>query len=401
MKRQRLAMLAASILAACSQAGQPVPTLKADVIAIATDFPLNGASAGSGISATEGARYAVEQRRTIGKFRLVLKSFDDSLAGFPEAAKAAQNVQRMAADPEVLAMVGPYNSFVAAEIIPVASYYHLAIVSPSTSSNCLTLKLPGCQFPLRPGGENNFYRIASSDTDQARAMADLAIAHLSVSKVAVLSDGFAYGEFLADSFSQQLAAYGGTVVLREQFRPSTNDFSELLRRVKDRGGQAVYFGGAPTHGACQIPKEMQTVLPDAYFMGGDALIDPDCLRDAGKAADLRMIATLANPSVGTDPQSKKTVDEYTKAHHPVGAYTFAAYDSARILIDAIERAIAAHGGKKPSRQQVLEALAASHFSGATGTWSFDANGDATAASVSFYRVQAGTWAYWHAIALGR
>ena len=397
MSRARaLLILALMTIAACAPAPQESRPTTA-VIAIGSDFPLTGVFGASGFSTTEGARYAVEQRRTIGKFRLIFKPFDDSLAGVQDPAKGAQNIKRMGVDSEILGIVGPFNSTEAKAEIPVASQYNLALVSPSATANCLTASLVSCQVPARPGAANTFFRIAAPDTAQARAMADFAVQRLHSTSIAVLSDGHSYGEGLAASFIQALPGAGGTVVLREQLQSSSNDFSELLQRIKARGGQAIYVGGSPSFGVCRIRAQMQAILPAAYFLGGDALLDQSCVKDASSGANDRMIATIAQGPPSADPRTRKVVDDYKKSGHPVGAYTFAAYDCAEILIDAIQRAIDRNAGRLPSRQQVLEAVAVTHLQGVTGNWSFDAHGDATAPGISFYRVEGGSWSFWQAV----
>jgi branched-chain amino acid transport system substrate-binding protein len=76
-------------------------------------------------------------------------------------------------------------------------------------------------------------------------------------------------------------------------------------------------------------------------------------------------------------------------------YTFSAYDCGRIVIDAIDRAIRANGGKIPTREEVRKAIASTNdFKGITGTYSFDANGDVVNPSFSFYTVKQGSWAFW-------
>jgi branched-chain amino acid transport system substrate-binding protein len=76
-------------------------------------------------------------------------------------------------------------------------------------------------------------------------------------------------------------------------------------------------------------------------------------------------------------------------------YVFVAYDCAEIIISAIERAMQANGGKVPSRQQVLNAVASTRdFAGASGTFTFLPSGDPIQPSVSVYRVQTGSWTFW-------
>lgn len=63
--------------------------------------------------------------------------------------------------------------------------------------------------------------------------------------------------------------------------------------------------------------------------------------------------------------------------------------------------MAANGGRKPSRQQIVAAVAATqNVRGITGTWSFDSNGDATPPGMSFYRVEGGKWVLWKSGSLG-
>ena len=56
---------------------------------------------------------------------------------------------------------------------------------------------------------------------------------------------------------------------------------------------------------------------------------------------------------------KDLIDNFKKARpkkDDLGAYTFPGYDCAKILIDAIGRAIDTAGGNMPTRRQVLEAV---------------------------------------------
>lgn len=399
MKTRFLVGMLLGIVTGCSPTAPIPPVPSRDVIAIASDFPLQGQYANPGSTATEGVRFAVARHPTIGKFALTFKPFDDNLGGLPDTAKGIQNVQQMAADPQILGIVGPYLSFMAAAEIPVASRYDLPMLSPATTSDCLTLSTPDCRPPARAGGINNFFRITAPDSAQATAMADFVVTNLGIHTVGVLSDGFPYGDALARNFVRRISALGGTVILQEKFSSSTNDFSDLLSRLKAGGGQALYVGAVAAHGVCRIAAQMQVIVPDAYFLGGDGLVDAACVKDAGSSATARMIATVAgNPVLGTDPVSKGLIDDYNRSHRSdqLGAYTFAAYDCAEILIDAIRRAIDANGGKFPSRRQVIQAVAATHLKGVTGTWSFDSRGDATAPGISLFRVDAGRWRFWKA-----
>lgn len=391
MGRLRLLCLVLLLAPGCSPAAPTAPL--DDVISIASDFPLVGVF--NMVALKEAVAYGVAQSEPIGRYHIGFRSFDDSLAGNPEPVKGAQNVKRMLQDPSVLAMVGPANSPVAAQEIPIASAGKLAMVSPSNTFNCLTLSLPDCPRPERPGGRNNYFRIATPDVVQATAMADFALTTLRLTRVAVLSESGPtdYGRSVASSFSTEFTAQGGTVTLNERYLPTTTDFSDVLNRIAYGHAQAVYVGGFPSRGACRIRAQMRGILPEeTYFLGPDALPVPTCIEDAGPAANEQMIATeaVSQPDF-KDPRAKS----YLKTHSNRDAYVFAAYDCVLILVDAIRRGFEANHGKVPSREQVLAAVATtSGLKGITGTWSFDANGDATAPGISFYRVEGRQWVPW-------
>jgi branched-chain amino acid transport system substrate-binding protein len=397
MRRLRLLSLVLLLEAGCSVEA-PVAN-PVDIVSIASDFPLTGVFSTAPLK--EAVAFATAQAGPIGRYHLAFRSFDDSLAGVPEPAKGAQNVKRMLQDPSVLAMVGPANSPAAVEEIPVASAGELAMVSPTNTFNCLTLRLPGCQLPRRPGGMNNYFRIAAPDVRQGTAMADFALTSLHLNRVSVLGETGPtdYGPSLANSFSREFTTQGGTVTLNEQYLPTTNDFSDVLNRIAAGKAQAIYVAGVPSFGACRIRAQMRGILPEGtYFLGADALVGQTCITDAGGAANEQMVATeaVSQPNL-KDPRAKN----YLKSHSNPDADVFAAYDCVLILVDAIRRGFEANHGRVPSREQVLAAVSTTAgLKGITGTWSFDANGDATAPGMSFYQVQGGRWVLWKSNTLG-
>jgi ABC-type branched-subunit amino acid transport system substrate-binding protein len=113
--------------------------------------------------------------------------------------------------------------------------------------------------------------------------------------------------------------------------------------------------------------------------------------DAGAGADDHLVAAVSARQPATVPPALRNL----RNTGFVDAYVFAAYDCAEILVAAIDQAIKQNGGKVPTREQVLAAVAATHdFKGLTGTFSFNANGDATNPAVSLYYVRGGVWTFW-------
>jgi branched-chain amino acid transport system substrate-binding protein len=409
VRARGLIVLISAALVAFACGGSGGTSSKGEII-IASNLPVSGADASSGLPAQQGANFAVTRAGTIKGFTLKFVPYDDAVNGVHDPQKGVQNVQQMLADSKVLGMVGPFNSSVAKAEIPVGNQAPLAMISPSNTNECLTQSLDYCQkengftpSSLRPTGKNNYFRIAAADTFQGPAMADFAIKAkpdgLGITKVAVWDDQETFGLGVANNFAKEFAAKGGTVVDRKSYDPkSKKDFKDFLASAKNKGAQAIYTGSTSATGGCIARSQMAGLFnPDIYYLGPDGIGDAQCLKDAGSMANGNMFATQGVADATQNPDAKGIIDAY-KAAYPgsssIGAYTFGAYDCAAILIDAIGRAIDANGGNMPSRQQVIDQVAkTSNLKGLTGVITFDANGDPTKPTLQFQQVSNGEWVF--------
>ncbi|HEY1163361.1 MAG TPA: branched-chain amino acid ABC transporter substrate-binding protein [Candidatus Dormibacteraeota bacterium] len=393
-------------LAACSSGdSRPKAGIK-----IGVDLPLTGAEGQAGTPTLNGVRFFVHQHPVLDGFNVVVSARDDSLKGVQDPKVGAQNMSAFVIDPLVMGVIGPFNSSVARVTIPIANQAHLAVISPSTSNQCLTkvtflpsglsptrqavgCKEVGLPLPadLRPTKVNNFFRLATTDDLQGAAAADYGYTKLKLLRVAVLSDHEAYGQALASGFRSRFNKLGGLVVLYQDFTPAANlDLTTFFSRAKKDGAQAIYFGGVTANHGCLIRAQMAAVFGAAApYLGGDGIAeDPACVRDAGTNA-IGIHATV--PAVDPDqaPGAKGAIDAF-KAAYPgardYGPYTMLAYDATAVLYDALDKAIKAGGGKLPARDEVVAKLAATTaFEGVTGTFGFDAAGDTTQRIVSVFQ----------------
>ncbi len=375
-------------------------------IVIASELPTSGADASSGLPAQQGAQFAVQQKGSIKGFKLTFLPLDDAVNGSHDPQKGVQNVQQMISNPKVLGMVGPFNSSVAKAEIPVGNQVPLAMVSPSNTNECLTQSFDYCQKEngftpqsLRPTGKNNYWRVAAADTFQGPAMADFAVDTLKASKAAVWDDEETFGKGVADNFAKELQKKGGTVVSRKSYDPKSKaDFKDFLLDAKDKGAQAIYVGGTSSTKGCIARAQMKGLFsPDIYYLGPDGIGDKQCISDSGDQANSNMYASQGVADATQNPDAKSVVDAYKKAFpnpQDLAAYTFASYDCAAILVDAIGRAIDANGGNMPTRQQVVDQVGKTkNFKALSGTITFDKNGDPTSPVLQIQQVKNGDWAF--------
>jgi branched-chain amino acid transport system substrate-binding protein len=372
-------------------------------IKIGVELPLSGTEGSQGQPILKGVRYGVQRAGgSVKGFNLQVVDYDDAVNGVHDPQKGAQNVTSMVGDPKVLGFVGPLNSNVAKNEIPIASDAHLALISPANTNVCLTKDAPDPRFPynadcgglagqLRKGNPNNYFRLVTSDDYQGPAMADFFLQALKINKVAVASDNETYGKGIADAFQTEFKAKGGTVVGQrfDYDSKNTNDFKPWLTQAKSAGALGVYAGGLTSTKVCNLRAQMKGIFDATVPMGGgDGIVqDSECVKAAGDMSP-NTYASIAAVDPSHVPSAKDTIDGYKKANpspNDYTAYSIVATDAAGILVAAIGRAIDAAGGKMPTREQVrAEVAKTQNYQGALGSTSFDKGGDTNVKIVSIY-----------------
>ena len=381
-------------------------------ITIGVDLPLTGSEGSAGTATLNGVRFFVQRHPVLDGFTISVDARDDPAGASQATSRGLRNLESLIAQPRVLAIIGPFDSNVARAQIPVANRAHLALVSPGTSSRCLTkepflpallnpartaitCKAAGLPSPaeLRPTGVNNFFRLSTTDELQGPAAADYATRQLHLQRMAVLTDGEAYGQGLADSFTARFIHLGGSVVAHTDLDPSKAiDATAFLQAAKNDRAQGVYYGGTSSNHACVLRSQMTTVFGAdvaAPLLGGDGIaLDPTCVGDAGaSAAGIYATVPAADPE-HVDSASPVISAFRTQYGRPqdFGPGTIAAYDATGAVYDALDRAIKASAGNLPARDSVVAELAATRaYSGTTGVFGFDPEGDTTLRLVSIFR----------------
>ena len=368
--------------------------------------------AGFDIAVRDGAAFAVEQARSVRSFTLRFVPYDDSLQGAYNSDQGVENMQRMVLDHNMLGMVGPLRGPVARAELPIANRASLAMISPTITEPCLTHPLDHCSFllnmepaRLRPTGKNNYFHVAATDQFHGPAMAEFAYNSLGLRRIAILGEPSSFSLFASDSFAAAFTKAGGTVVARQDFDVTGDaapNFRPWLMQARAAGAQAIYAGGLFEYPLAPRLQSQGIFDPASYYLGIDG--SPDLFRygiageptkEAGSMLNEHIYASRGIGAPQLNPRAAKTTAAFVKAHpDPVenNSETFAGYDSAAILIDAIGRAIDANGGKMPTRQQVVDQLSkTTAFQGLTGTYTFSAAGDPTTPSLQILQYKAGAW----------
>jgi branched-chain amino acid transport system substrate-binding protein len=360
---------------------------------IGLDMPLSGEDSFRGIPVRNAVKLAIEDANNAGGVKgskLALSILDD--AGPPrgqDPKKGAANAQAMVGDPTVLAMVGPWGSAVANEVIPITNAGGLFECSPSNTDPFLTKPPDGATLRSAHPDRISYVRLAPRDDIQAPGLASFAFNDLRA-RVALVIDDADFGAEIADAFQQAYEADGGEV-LRAQL-PKGADPKTVLGPLSQGSNPpgVVFFGGITETGAPGLREAMRT-----SGHGDVPLLSWDGLYDGTGADDGSYInAVGAAHALGTFvshaslPLPKASfVESYRRTYNvEPDEYAAASYACVQVIVETLQ-AVATTGQTPAALREAVRAYAITHrFDTVIGDVRFDANGDSIHQFVTFYRV---------------
>ncbi len=381
-------LAAALALAACSSGTGAPGDCDTDrgTLAVGLIAPLSGPLANIGLGMRDSADLAVRQanaRCAVPGYRLELQARDDR-ADPPTGAAAARD---LATNPNLIGVVGTYNSSTAQAVQPVLGDAGIVQVSPGNTNVSLTRGVNPVTAPLRQ--YQTYFRVVATDAVQGPAAADH-LAALGRTRVAVVSDGQTYGEGIADEFVKQLGTRGGDALMRMTL-PAGSPPDAAVAAISRARPQAVFYGGEyPDAGP------LSRALTDlgVPLVGGDGIVDPDYAAAGGRDGDL---GTSVGPPTETLPGAKTFTDAYRAAGYreSYGQYGAYSFDATDVVVGSVATVLGRDGGGaewSPARRgSVAQAVQAYDGDGVTGPISFDRFGDVGTDAVTVYRLVGGRW----------
>lgn len=342
------------------------PPVAQDKIVIGVYADLTGDNSTFGEETRNGVQLAVEEVNKAGGVmgRQVEVVVEDTRTDPTQARNA---VTKLIQKDAVLAVIGEVASSMSLAGGPICDEYGVPMISPSSTNPAVT------QI-----GEYIF-RVCFIDPFQGEVMAKFARENLKVSKVAVLYDNTSdYSVGLADFFRKNFEKMGGTITGELTYKPADTDFRSQLTTIKGQNPEAIFIPGY-YKSAGLIARQARELGITVHLLGGDGWSSPNLISGAGgpgKALEGCYFSDHYSPEDPT-PEIQEFVSKYRSKYGKVpGGLAALAYDAARLLFDAIERA------GSVDRAAVQKAIAGTKdFKGVTGGITIDENGDAKKAAV--------------------
>lgn len=193
---------------------------------------------------------------------------------------------------------------------------------------------------------SNFFRVCYTDDFQGPVMAKFAYDHLKLKNVAIMTDAKQpYSVGLSESFRKAFVGYGGTIVDEQRYQSKETQFSSYISNLKSKNPQGVFLSGYFNE-VGPIASQMRTAGLKVPLFGGDGWDSSDLLTSGGDAIVDGFFCNHYNKEEPR-PEVKAFLEAWKAKYGGEPGTTMGAlgYDGAKLMMDAIKRALE-KGGKK-------------------------------------------------------
>ena len=334
---------------------------------VAVAAPYTGSAAAFGEMIRRGAELRekeINEAGGINGMKLTLLFEDDAGKG----SEASLVAERIANNPQIVAVVGHFNSD--CSLAGQEIYDRAGIVELSPGSTAVEV-CEGSPWTFR-----NLYH----DGFQGKFIAQYLDNVLTgIESVAVFFDNDAYGRGLRNAFVAEAEKIGLTLVASEAYERDSTNFKAQLTSIKAKNPDAIFISGLYTE-ASLIVKQGREAGITAQFFGADGVDSPDFLTIAGSAAEGTYLTTPFTFGAGGAEAQQMAAD--FEALHGVAPDTWAAltYDAVGMIAEALEKTYNTEASIADNRKAIREHLASldtpeEGYEGITGLTYFDIKGD--------------------------
>lgn len=349
-------------------------------VKIGMGAPMTGDNAQFGVDISQGAKIAIEDGGDVEGFAFELVVEDDG--GTPEGGASVAN--KLVSDPTIVAIAGHIFSGATDAAMPIYERVGIPMMSPSATNPPLTQK-----------GSKVFNRVAFTDAAQGKFAAEYLYNELGKRRIAVMHDGQAYGQGLAEVVAARFQELGGEVVETQAITPNETDYTAPLASIASKNPEALYYGGYVQEAVVLVNQMQQAGLTDVIFFGCDGTYGEDFIARGGANAEgAYAVALVPAASAEVTAFNNKYKEKFGAEAGSLSPYTWNAYDSAAVLVAAIKQVafVDNDGNLVVPRGALVEAVRTTRdFKGLSGTLTCDETGECNASGPIFYIVKDGQW----------
>jgi branched-chain amino acid transport system substrate-binding protein len=363
---------------------------------IVSDLPLKGDSAERSRQMNNAIIQEIARKgwQAGQKTQIAFQACDDSIGSTGEwdEGLCRANAQAYAANPDVIGVIGTYNSGCAAIEMPIlnrAPGGGLAMVSPGNTFVCLTQPSPTLCVKDEPDvyfptGNRNYVRVVPNDAVQGAGLASFA-RDIGVKRPFVLyaaDDPTSLGQ--AMTFQSAAAALGMLPRGAAQWDPNADDYAVQMNKVRHSGADAVVLAGILEQNGVQLIRDKVAALGpnDGAFklLAFDGFAQQATIDNTGPDAKGMYVSLPGKVPSALTGAGDVFVKELRAQNGDQPVEVFAPYagQAAEVLLEAVRQGSTRAGTISELFKTKVEA-------GITGSFTITPTGDPVPAPISVQR----------------
>ena len=359
---------------------------------IVSDLPLQGDSAERSKQMNDAIVQEMARKGwQAGNTEVAFQACDDSLASTGEWDEnlCRSNADAYAGNPDVIGVIGTYNSGCAQVMIPILNQAPgggLPMVSPGNTLVCLTepgsICKPNEPDVYYPSGTRNYVRVVPNDAVQMAGLASFANEQGIHNPFILVAADDPTSKGQADTFEGAARKLGMNIAGTAQWDQKAKSYTNLMDQAKASGADAVLLAGLLEQNGAQLIKDKVSVLGPNN--GGVKLLAPDgfaqnaTIDQAGPASAGMFVSQPGKVPGSLTGEGSAFVKEI-KAQvggEPLEVFAPYAGQAAEVLIAAIQAGDATRAG-------VISSLFKTHVNdGIVGSFTITPSGDPSPAPIS-------------------
>ncbi len=362
-----MAIIIAIIVVISSQRSEMSASVRMAVL-----LPLTGSGSDQGEWVKQGFEVALRDVNKSAKYKIELTYQDTQ--GAPKNTISAYNQLKPT---RTMPVVFTWGSGAGIALTPIVNKDKVIQVGVATAADSYSTP------------DDYTFRNFPSASQEAQFSADAVLNTLKKKSVSILKINNDYGLSSAKAFGALYVEKGGRVISEDVFEPGTTDFRTQLTKIKSTSPDLVFLATYPTEGALLLRQAKELGL-NVQFMASVAILGgKDFFNVAGDSADgLIVISSVPPLTPDATGELGNFVREYEEMFKsPISSqqiYAARSYDALKIVSKSLD----ACGTNTDCIRDFLFNVRG--YAGASGTFSFDRNGDVSA---HFYlqKIKGGTF----------
>ncbi len=302
--------------------GLAAPIFAQDTLTIGIMVPTTGSEATYGQDMANAVDLALSEINAAGG--VLGKQVNSTVGDDACDAQQAVNAASKLASSGVVGIVGGYCSGATLPTLKIYGDAKLPMIIPAANSTQL--------IPANPG---NAFMINSTGNDQVRKALEFFEAK-GINSIAIVNQGDAYSQDLADLTRKSWEEAGKTVTTFETTNKGEQDYSAVVTNIRAGAPDAVFWTAYYADGGLLI-RQLREQGYQGLIAVGDGSNSPELFKIAGPAAE--GVIAFSNPTAEFLPEAAAFAEAYQAKYGTApGPYSTLSYDATKLLAWAIETA---------------------------------------------------------------